>query len=107
MQCLHTAKYLQQKRELEARGSVLRDSISLVVIGFILVGSARTATAQYLPPQPPPIGYSPPTSYSYESGPARYQDGHPYSGPYEDSYDRLLPATAAAHSLSTTNVLFL
>ena len=89
MQCLHTAKYLQQKRELEARGSVLRDSINLVVIGFILVGSARTATAQYLPPQPPPIGYSPPTSYSYESGPPRYQDGYPYSGSYEDSYDPL------------------
>ena len=74
---------------MEAQGSVLRNSISLVVIGFIFVGSARTATAQYLPPQPPPIG--PPASYSYESGPPRYQDGDPYSGPYEDSYDRLYP----------------
>jgi lipoprotein-anchoring transpeptidase ErfK/SrfK len=69
----------------------LRNSTSLVVIGFVLVGLARTATAQYLPPQPPPVGYSPPASYPYESGPPPYQGGYPYRDPYQDSYDRPYP----------------
>jgi hypothetical protein len=34
-----------------------------VVIGF--AASVRTAAAQYIPPQPPPLGYPPPAYYSY------------------------------------------
>jgi lipoprotein-anchoring transpeptidase ErfK/SrfK len=59
----------------------IRTSISVVGIGFALVGSAGNAAAQYLPPQPPPADY--PVS------PPRYQDGNPDSGSYEDSYDRI------------------
>jgi lipoprotein-anchoring transpeptidase ErfK/SrfK len=75
-------------------GSALRDSISLVVIGFALVGSIGNAAAQYLPPQPPPAGYPPPATYPYPAGSPRYQgvypDSDPYedSDPYDDSYDR-------------------
>jgi hypothetical protein len=42
----------------DRRGRVLRASMSLVVIGF--AASVSTAAAQYLPPQPPPVGYPPP-----------------------------------------------
>jgi lipoprotein-anchoring transpeptidase ErfK/SrfK len=41
----------------------LRVSVSLVVFGF--AASIRTAAAQYLPPQTPPMGYPPPAYYSY------------------------------------------
>ena len=41
----------------------MRVSVSLVVIGF--AASIRTAAAQYIPPQPPPMGYPPPAYYSY------------------------------------------
>jgi hypothetical protein len=39
-------------------GSVLRVSVSLVVIGFAT--SIRAAAAHDIPPQPPPLGYPPP-----------------------------------------------
>ena len=48
----------------DRRGRVLRASISLVVIGF--AASISTAAAQYLPPQPPPVGYPPPAYYPYQ-----------------------------------------
>jgi lipoprotein-anchoring transpeptidase ErfK/SrfK len=67
-----------------AAGCVLRTSISVVVIGFALLGSVGTATAQYLPPRPPPVGYPAPAPYPYSVSPPRYQ-----SEPYEDSYDGL------------------
>jgi hypothetical protein len=47
----------------DRRGRVLRASMSLVVIGF--AASVSTAAAQYLPPQPPPVGYPPPAYYGY------------------------------------------
>jgi lipoprotein-anchoring transpeptidase ErfK/SrfK len=56
----------------------LRASISVLVIGFALVGSIGSAAAQY-PPQPPPLGYPPPAPYSYPVGPPRYPV-YPYSG---------------------------
>jgi lipoprotein-anchoring transpeptidase ErfK/SrfK len=83
--CLHTAKCLRQKCELGTPGSALRVSISLVVIGFALGGLAGNAAAQYLSPQPPPVGYSPPASYPYPAGPPRYQGAYPDSDPYQDS----------------------
>ena len=72
-----------------AGGCVLRTSISVVVIGFALVGSFGSAAAQYLPPQPPPAGYPAPALYPYPVSPPRYQAGYPDSDPYEDSDDRL------------------
>src|SRR6266566_4051799 len=48
-----------------AGGPVLRASISLVVIGLALAGSVGSGAAQYLPPQPPSVGYPPPASYPY------------------------------------------
>ena len=67
----------------------MRTSISVVVIGFALVGSAGNAAAQYLPPQPPPAGYPPPASYPYPVSPPRYQGVYPDSDPFEDPDDRL------------------
>jgi lipoprotein-anchoring transpeptidase ErfK/SrfK len=46
-------------------GPVLGSSLSLVVIGLALAGSIGSATAQYLAPQPPSVGYPPPASYPY------------------------------------------
>ena len=74
-----------------AGGSVLRVSISVLVIGFAL-GSMGSAAAQYPPPQPPPLGYPPPASYSYPVGPPRYPGAYPYGDaevPYEDPDDQL------------------
>ena len=68
-------------------GSVLRANISLFVIVFSLAGSIGSAAAQYLPPQPPPVGYPPPASYPSPTGPPRYPDAYPpYDGPYGDLY---------------------
>jgi lipoprotein-anchoring transpeptidase ErfK/SrfK len=68
-------------------GSVLRANISLFVIVFSLAGSIGGAAAQYLPPQPPPVGYPPPASYPSPTGPPRYPDAYPpYDGPYGNLY---------------------
>jgi lipoprotein-anchoring transpeptidase ErfK/SrfK len=48
-------------------GIVVRRSISVAVIAFVVAGSIGTASAQYYPPQPPPPGYQaypPPQPYS-------------------------------------------
>jgi lipoprotein-anchoring transpeptidase ErfK/SrfK len=73
--------------ELDRRGSVLRATISVLVIGFALAGSIGSATAQYPPPQPPPLGYPLPAPYSYPAGPPRHPGAYPYGDagvPYED-----------------------
>ena len=73
---------------LDHRGSVLRASISVLVIGFALAGSIGSGAAQYPPPQPPPLGYPPPAPYSYPAGPPRYPGAYPsYNDQYEDSYN--------------------
>ena len=67
----------------------MRASIGLVVIGFVLTGSIRTAAAQYLPPQPPPVGYPQPPNYP--ASPSLLDQGtHPYpdAPPSADPYDR-------------------
>ena len=65
----------------------MRASISLLVIGFC-VGSVDSAAAQYLAPQPPPVGYPPPAPYSYPAGPPRYPGVYPsYNDQYEDPYN--------------------
>jgi len=55
----------------------LRASISLVVIGFVLTGLISMAAAQYLPPQPPPVGYPQPPNYPASPSPLD-QGTHPY-----------------------------
>ena len=73
-------------------GSVLRANISLFVIVFSLAGSIGGAAAQYLPPQPPPVGYPPPPSYPSPASPPRYPGADPrYSDQYEDPYNDLYP----------------
>lgn len=90
----------------------MRVSVSLVVIGF--AASIRTAAAQYLPPQTPPMGYPPPAYYSYRDylppvhygyrgypPPAYYQanpserfqgrDEDADGEGYDDEYDRPYP----------------
>jgi len=62
----------------------LRANISLIVIGFSLTGSIGSAAAQYLPPQPPPVGYPPPVSYPSVASPPRYPGAYP---PYSDQYE--------------------
>ena len=88
----------------------MRASISVLVIGFAFAGPLGGAAAQYLAPQPPPVGYPPPafhsevpyddsygqryapyrappvgyppsTSYPYPAGPTRYPGAYPYSVP--------------------------
>ncbi len=71
----------------------MRASLSLVVIGFVLATSISTVGAQYFPPQPPPMGYPPPTYYPYRpSPPPPDQNTNPYpdadEGPYDDPYYR-------------------
>jgi lipoprotein-anchoring transpeptidase ErfK/SrfK len=74
----------------DRRGLSLRANISLIVIG--LTGSIRSAAAQYLPPQPPPVGYPPPVSYPAPTTPPRYSGAYPpYSDQYEDPYNDLYP----------------
>src|SRR5262249_5341286 len=52
------------------------------------VGSVDSAAAQYLAPQPPPVGYPPPAPYSYPAGPPRYPGVYPsYNDQYEDPYN--------------------
>jgi len=81
-----------QHCELGSLGSVLRANISLIVIGFSLTRSIGSAAAQYLPPQPPPVGYPPPASYPSPATPPRYPDAYPpYSGQYEDPNSDLYP----------------
>ena len=66
----------------------MRASISLLVIGFCVAGSVDSAAAQYLAPQPPPVGYPPPAPYSYPVGPPRYPGPYPsYNDQYEDPYN--------------------
>jgi lipoprotein-anchoring transpeptidase ErfK/SrfK len=73
-------------------GSVLRANISLFVIVFSLAGSIGSAAAQYLPPQPPPVGYPPPASYPSPTSPPRYPGAYPpYGEQYEDPYNDLYP----------------
>ena len=90
----------------------MRASISLVVIGF--AASIGTAAAQYLPPEPPPMGYPPPAYYPYRDyPPPAYYGYRGYPPPayyranpsapfqpadqdaggelYEDEYDRPYP----------------
>ena len=77
---------------IRTEGAVLRASISVLVIGFALAGLIGSATAQYPPPQPPPLGYPPPAPYSYPAGPPRYPGAYPYGDaevPYEDPDDQL------------------
>jgi lipoprotein-anchoring transpeptidase ErfK/SrfK len=70
----------------------LRANISLFVIVFCLAGSIGGAAAQYLPPQPPPVGYPPPASYPSPASPPRYSGADPlYSDQYEDPYNDLYP----------------
>jgi len=70
----------------------LRANISLFVIVFSLAGSIGGAAAQYLPPQPPPVGYPPPPSYPSPASPPRYPGADPrYSDQYEDPYNDLYP----------------
>ena len=69
----------------------MRANISLMVIGFSLTRSIGSAAAQYLPPQPPPVGYPPPPSYPSPASPPRYPGAYPpyndqYEGPYNDVY---------------------
>ena len=72
--------------------SVLRANISLIVIVLSLTGSIGSAVAQYLPAQPPPVGYPPPASYPYPASPPRYPGADPlYSDQYEDPYNDLYP----------------
>jgi lipoprotein-anchoring transpeptidase ErfK/SrfK len=66
----------------------LRANISVIVIVFSLTGSIGSAAAQYLPPQPPPVGYPPPASYPTPTSPPRYP---PYSDQYENPYDDPYP----------------
>jgi len=72
----------------QSGGCVLRASISLLVIGFCAAGSLDSAAAQYLAPQPPPVGYPPPASYSSPASPLRYPSAYPsYNDQYEDPYN--------------------
>ena len=58
------------------------------MIGFCVAGSVDSAAAQYLAPQPPPVGYPPPAPYSYPAGPPRYPGAYPsYNDQYEDPYN--------------------
>jgi lipoprotein-anchoring transpeptidase ErfK/SrfK len=66
----------------------LRANICVIVIVFSLTCSIGSAAAQYLPPQPPPVGYPPPASYPTPTSPPRYP---PYSDQYEDPYDDPYP----------------
>jgi lipoprotein-anchoring transpeptidase ErfK/SrfK len=87
-------------------GSVLRASISFVVIGLAL-GSVGSAAAQYLPQQPPPVGYPaspqrspgaydysdeppegypPPASYPYPAGRRHYPGAYDYSDEPPEGY---------------------
>jgi lipoprotein-anchoring transpeptidase ErfK/SrfK len=83
----------------------LHASISLVVIGF--AASISTAAAQYLSPQPPPVGYPPSAYYPYRgypppeyypyraNPPAPYQGIHHYPDAdeeYDDPYDPPYPS---------------
>jgi lipoprotein-anchoring transpeptidase ErfK/SrfK len=73
-------------------GLSLRANVSLIVIVFSLTGSIGIAAAQYLPPQPPPVGYPPPGSYPSPASPPRYSGAYPpYSDQYEDPYNDLYP----------------
>jgi len=66
--------------------------LSLVVIGLALAGSVGSAVAQYVPQQPPPVGYPPPTSYSYPPSPQRYGYPSPASyPPYDTETERYPP----------------
>jgi lipoprotein-anchoring transpeptidase ErfK/SrfK len=67
--------------ERVAGDSVLRASVSLVVIALALAGSVGRAAAQYLTPQQPPVGYPPPASYAYPAGPPRYPGRYPNAVP--------------------------
>jgi lipoprotein-anchoring transpeptidase ErfK/SrfK len=70
----------------------LRANISLIVIGFSLTRSIGAAAAQYLPPQPPPVGYPPPASYPSPASPPRYPGAYPpYSNQYDGQYNDLYP----------------
>ncbi len=69
---------IQHKCELGSLGSVLRANF---VIGISLLGSLGSAAAQYLPPQPPPVGYPPPASYSSPASPPRYPGAYSYGAP--------------------------
>ena len=80
------------KCQLGSLGSVLRANLSLIVIAFSLTGSFGSAAAQYLPGQPPPVGYPPPASYPSLASQPRYPGAYPpYSDQYEDPYNDLYP----------------
>jgi hypothetical protein len=72
----------------DRRGRVLRASISFVVIGF--AASIGTAGAQYLPPEPPPMGYPPPAYYPYRGYPPPAYYG--YRGYPPPAYYRANPS---------------
>jgi lipoprotein-anchoring transpeptidase ErfK/SrfK len=61
--------------------------MSLVVIG--VAASVSTAAAQYLPPQPPPVGYPPPAYYGYRGYPPppyyRANPSAPFQGTDQDA----------------------
>ena len=62
------------------------------MIGLALAGSVGSAVAQYVPQQPPPVGYPPPTSYSYPPSPQRYGYPSPASyPPYDTETERYPP----------------
>jgi lipoprotein-anchoring transpeptidase ErfK/SrfK len=59
-------------------GPVRRTGVSLMLA---LAGSVGSAAAQYLPSQPPPVGFPPTQSYTYPADAPRYSGANPYSGP--------------------------
>jgi lipoprotein-anchoring transpeptidase ErfK/SrfK len=61
-------------------GFVLRAGVR-VLIGLAVAGSVGRAAAQYVPAQPPPVGYPPPAFYVYPAGPPRYSGVYPHSVP--------------------------
>ncbi len=64
----------------------MQASISIVAIGFA-TGLISSATAQYLPPQPPPVGYPPPVSYPYPPSSPLYQGAPPNPDTDEVQYE--------------------
>jgi lipoprotein-anchoring transpeptidase ErfK/SrfK len=61
---------------LEPLGSVLRTSVSLVLA---FAGSVGSAAAQYLPPQPVPLGSSSAAVFAYPADAPRYPGTYPSS----------------------------
>jgi len=93
LKAFSTAKMFLAGVEIRIGGlSVLRINMSLIVSGFAFTGLFGPATAQYLPPQAPPVGYPPAASYPSPASPPRYLGPYPpYSDQYEDPSDDLYP----------------